>query len=131
MGTGQTLFVILALVLFATVTVSINRVRMNANLQTITHYQDLESINHGQSLVERLSKIASEESGYQNLQSTNITPTITNSGRKLYTSIVIDNTRSLHNVDYKKVTVSVDDDSTMNASNLKSKHIVGFVDWWN
>lgn len=139
MNLGQTLLTILALVLFATVTATINRARIHATEQTIDHQRELETISYGQSLIEILSNIANTESGFDNMATivndTNAIwnqPFTTDSGHILYPEVEINTSSSLvtQNVNYKKVTVSVYSDPSKDAEFLKARYATAFSKWW-
>ncbi len=136
MNLGQSLMAILSLVLFTTITLSINRTRIIATNQTIDHQVDLEAINYGQSLMEIISNIANTESGFFSLKyefdNTTWSRTFTTgSGRTLYAHISIeDSGLTKEGVDYKLAIISVYSDASMTGQHLKSKYQASFNKWW-
>jgi hypothetical protein len=140
MNLGQTLLTILALVLFATITATINRTRIFATMLTIEHQHELEAVSYGQTLIEVLSNIANTESGYDDLEArvndSNAIwndPYTTDSGNILYSDVAVHTgtiTVSSNNHEYKKVTVSIYSDSSKSDEFLKSRYITAFSKWW-
>jgi len=135
MNLGQTLTAILALILFTTITVTINRTRINATTQTIDKQIELEAITYGQSLVEIISNLAVTEAGYNNLSGTTLrektfTP---GSGTTLYSKIEVNTSGALvkHGVPYKLVTVSIYTDSSREEQFLSTRYKISFSKWWN
>ncbi len=134
MNLGQTLLAVLALVLLSTITVTINKARINSTSQTIDLQAELEAINYGQSIVEIISNRANTETGYDNLKTLfhnweNSYVFSAGSGRTLYSKVEVDDTVApVAGVNYKKVTVSIYADE--NKTGLLTEYIVGFNRWW-
>lgn len=134
MSLGQSLMALMALVLFTTITVSINRTRILATEQTIEHQVDLEAINYGQSIMEIISNIANTETGFENLRQdfNNTTRShifTTGSGKTLYAHIQVQESGLVkEGVSYKLVTISVFADPER--TELKSRYRASFNKWW-
>ncbi len=134
MNLGQTLMAILALVLFATITVTINRTRITATTHTIDYQVELEAINYGQSIMETISNSAITENGFNSLTDSfeRERTFIEGSGRTLYATVEVDDSPSLirHDVSYKKVTVLVYSGPDRQENSLKTRYTATFNKWW-
>jgi len=136
MNLGQTLLTLLALVLFATITTTINRARVSATLQTVDHQVELEAINFAQSLVEVISNRANTQTGYDSMAAifNGMEPERTftaGSGRTLYSKIEVDDSGLQQlGAPYKKVTVSIFPDESRDEQYLKTRLVVTFSEWW-
>ncbi len=138
MNLGQSLTALLALVLFTTITLSINRARISATEQTIDHQIELEAFTYGQSLMETVSTVATSESGYADLE--NIfynnrdfrTIFAQGSGKPLYGEIEVVTSAGFIElgIPYKKVIVSVYRDESLQEQYLKSRYKATFSRWW-
>lgn len=125
---------LLALVLFATITLAINRTRVTAATQTVDYQVELEAINYGQSIMETISNRAITEAGYNSLTGSfeRERTFVEGSGRTLYARVDIDDSSSLvrHGVRYKKVTVSIFSEPDRQENSLKSRYTATFNKWW-
>lgn len=137
MNLGQSLMALLALVLFTTITMSINRLRINATMQTIEHQVESEAINYGQSLMEIVTNTASNDAGFESLYSifnnwTGQQTFTAGSGRTLYAHISVNTSPSLvrHTVPYRLVTISIYSTPDMLPNQLKSRYSASYSIWW-
>ncbi len=131
MNLGQTLVAILALVLLVTIAVNINRARIGSIASTVDGLVDQEAINFGQTVLERVSQRAQTDTEYNALESFHgeVIDETFGSGRTLYALTEVELiTGSDLPYNYKKVTVSVYADSTLN--NIRSQYSASLIPWW-
>jgi hypothetical protein len=119
-----------------TISLNINKARLNSTVDTIELQVELEAINYGQSVMELVANLASTEEGYTNLeskfnnwQSSSTFPD--GSGRTLYSKVLVSSEASnptIFEVPNKLVTVSVYSDQAR--TKLLTRYKSTFNSWW-
>lgn len=131
MGLGQTLIALLAIVLMMTMIVNINKAVISATADTVESQYQLEALNFAQSVVEGIrggiSSSADFADLYTNFHGIEETGSF-DTAYDLFATVVVDTTETLelHDVRYKKVTVTVFRDQ--NKSRIISEYTASFSD---